>query len=235
MNFEDFLASWRRCLRGTGLPTIGFERTTLDLTSLCRVYETAVEPIKREQVEPFFARAVLSFRWSAIETTRGHLREEDVLTELLGREDGKVDTEPRFLRVDVKLAASTMHGKEIPMPSKDRWSAWARELMGRMESVERLLPEDVVEQDDEGRLAILAWQGEPTASIVCAPDGALRLHEVEVASWQGLTLPRNWDDPDREEEPHVESQIAKLLARVKASLYAFMEVLDHLLVDGAKG
>ncbi|WP_159397605.1 hypothetical protein [Sorangium cellulosum] len=82
--------------------------------------------------------------------------------------------------------------------------------------------------EGDGSVAILAWQDDPSVRLVCGPAGELRLHAIELSAWQAIDLPRRWDDPDRERDEPPYAQLAALLARVRSSLFAWMEVLDHL-------
>ncbi|KYF57877.1 hypothetical protein BE04_20390 [Sorangium cellulosum] len=228
MDFDDFRNTWRHALAASRLSVLGFEVETLELRSAERRFKIHVEPLGGQQTEPFCVSAALSWRWCPLLTARGRTCEEDMLTELLGRGGEELETERPWIRVDVKLSARTPFGKALPMPGKEAWSRWAREALGRLEQVERLLPDEVIEVDGDGRLALLAWQGDPTVRLVCSPAGELRLSDVELSAWQAIDLPRRWNDPEREADDPPDAQIAGLLARVRASLFAWMEVLDHL-------
>lgn len=228
MDYDEFRNTWRHALAASRLSVLSFEVETLELRSAERCFMVHVEPLGGQRTEPFFVSAALSWRWCPLLTARGRICEEDLLTALLGRGGEELETERPSLRVDVKLRAHAPVGKALPMPGKEAWSRWAREALGRLERVERLLPDEVVEVDGDGRLAILAWQGDPTVRLVCSPAGELRLSEVELSAWQAIDLPRRWDDPAREADEPPDAQIAGLLARVRASLFAWMEVVDHL-------
>lgn len=77
--------------------------------------------------------------------TRAATTEEDVLTELLGREYTRSrDTTHSRLRVDIELRASLEYGKWIAMLSRAAWVEWRREALGRLQTVERLVHEDVM-------------------------------------------------------------------------------------------
>lgn len=98
--------------------------------------------------------------------------------------------------------------------------------MIRLDRVEPLLPDETARENDSGLLEVFAWQGEPTAKCTCEPDGQLKLERVEVAAWVSITLPRQGDD--RESDYLPDDQLEEFFARVKASLYAWMQSLDHL-------
>ena len=158
MRYEQFREVWASGLRDSGLRLLHREPTeTLDLCSTERTYMVYVEPSGHQEAEPFFVGGSLSWRWGSLQSARTHSTEEDLLTELLGRKVGDaVDTEAPVLRVDIGLKASLMHGKGIPMPSKPVWANWAREVVGRLERIERLLPDEVMTEGERGLPAILA-------------------------------------------------------------------------------
>jgi hypothetical protein len=190
---------------------------------------SAVEPLGRQDNPPFRISAAFEYRWDALQSARTATTEEDLLGGVLGRDDArKVRTDPPWLRVDVTLRASLPYGNGIPMPSPTAWSKWAREAIGRLERIEPVVPAEVTREGRGGRIAILAWQGEPQARVMIAPDGTLRLEEIKLRSWQAIELPRKWDDPSRPPDNPPDQQLVAMFARVKAALNAWMEVMDHL-------
>jgi hypothetical protein len=90
----------------------------------------------------------------------------------------------------VTLRASMMWGKEIALPAPAAWQRWARETLGRLESIEPVIPVEKVREGRNGLPEILAWQSEPELNVLCNPDGTLKLRGVEVATWQAVNLPR---------------------------------------------
>ena len=155
--------------------------------------------------------------------------EEDVLAELLGSDrTDELDTEQPWLRVDIKLRAGLEWGKSLPMPRPDAWAKWIRETLGRLENVEPIVSSDVMREAHGGH-AILSWQGDPEIRIRCIPGGELRLEQVEVHAFQGIDLPRHWDNPDRVHDEDPDEQLAAMFARVRAALFAWGEMVDHLV------
>lgn len=231
VNYDTFKSGFMMALQQSRLPMIGLRgHETLDPDSLNREYVVYVEPIGREMTPPFHVSASVSFRWTALLTARMTTIEEDVLVELLGREDAEgLDTEQPWVRVDTKLRAGLEWGKSLPMPSAKAWATWIRETLGRLENVERIVSDDVVREIPDGGHAVLAWQGDPRIKIRCNPDGELRLEEVEVHAFQGIDLPRQWDDSDRDHDDDPDEQLAAMFKRVRAALFAWGEMVDHLL------
>ncbi len=230
MRYEQFKEVWASELSESGLRVMHREPTeTLNLNSMDRSYTVYVEPAGHQDAEPFFVAGTLSWRWDSLQGARTRSTEEDLLTQLLGRKVGDaVDTEAPALRVDISLKASLMYGKGIPMPSTPVWANWAREVVGRLERIERLLPDEVTTEGERGLTAILAWQGDPSLEVECSPEGELKLNAVEISAWQIINLPRVWDDTDREQDEHPGQQVAAMFKRTRLAMNAWMEAMDHL-------
>lgn len=230
MNYDEFTRCFLVTLRDSGLrPLLPEER--IDLRSGSRMFSIGVEPLDEEVGKPFHVVASISFEWSALQAARSATCEEDLLAQLLGDDEG-VETERPFLRVDIKLQAGLPWGKGIPMPAATVWAKWSREALARLEDIEPLISEDAVRETPEGRLAILAWQGDPEAKITCNPLGELRLESLTVRAFQGIDLPRKWDDPEREPDEAPHAQLRAMFERVRAALYAWGEVMDHFRPGG---
>jgi hypothetical protein len=230
LRYDQFKEVWTVELRKSGLRTLGIEpNETLDLRSMGRTYEVFVEPAGHQDAEPFFVSASLSWTWGPVQAARTYTTEEDLLRQLLGDEEqDQANTERPWLRVDIALKASLMYGKGIPLPPRQIWTSWAREVAGRLERIEPLLPDEVVEESPGGALAITAWKGDPSLDVECTAEGELKLNSVEQAAWQAINLPRVWSDQDREPDEDPGAQLAAMFKRVRSALNAWMESLDHL-------
>ena len=231
MTYDEFRRAWSHALRDSSLPNASAHegKETMDLRSMDRTFESRVEPVGGQDAEPFYVTATLSWRWDSLLTARTATTEEDMLSELLGREQARgVETEPSWMRVDVTLHATLPYGKPIPMPAPAAWGQWVREVRGRIEEIEPLTPGEHVRSGRERRPEVLAWQEEPVAKMICAPGGELRLASVEIAAWQILEVPRRWDDSDREPDEHPARPLHEMFERVGASLHAWMQAVDHL-------
>lgn len=116
----------------------------------------------------FNVSAELGFRWDALQTAQTNTSEDDLIRELFGTDRSQYPrTELPWLRVDVTLRASTLWGKEIPLPSAEVWRSWARETVGRLENIEPLLPIEQVRENRKGMLEILAWKSDPELNVLC--------------------------------------------------------------------
>lgn len=230
MNYEQFKDCWTFALRESGLPIYFGEplEETLDLRSTDRCCKTFVH-MHSNRVATFNVSAELGFRWEALQTARTRCTEDDMVRQLFGGDRSQYPrTEVPWMRVDVILHASTLCGKEIPMPSNEVWRNWARETLSRLENVEPLLPIEQVRENRKGMLEILAWKSEPELTVLCKPDGALVLRGVEIAAGQVIKLPRKWDDDSRKQDKGPHDQLAALFRRLKASLHGWTQALDHL-------
>ena len=229
MNYETFRAAWTNALQAARLPTRGFDPTeTLDLRRFDRTYEVHVEPLGGQDAPPFHIRATLSWTWNSLNTVRGTTRDEDVLSEMLGRDQTEdLVTEPPYVRVDILLSASAPYDKPLPMPSQAAWAKWVHETVNRLDHVEPLLPDEMFRENRMGMTEVLAWQRAPRAKVVCSATGALLLEAVELSAGQLVALPRLLDCPD-EPDDGPEEQLTELFGRVRASLSAWMQAVDHL-------
>jgi hypothetical protein len=74
---------------------------------------------------------------------------------------------------------------------------------------------------------VLAWQGAPKAKLSCRPSGELELESVSIEAMQIMTLPRTVDSDEPPDESSVD-QLRDVFHRLRASLTAWMQSLDHL-------
>jgi len=66
----------------------------------------------------------------------------------------------------------------------------------------------------------LPW-GDPELKASCNPLGELRLEAISVSAFQGVDLPRVWNDTDREPDDDPYDQLEAVFQRVRAALYAW--------------
>jgi hypothetical protein len=82
---------------------------------------------------------------------------------------------------------------------------------------------------EEDPLPVLSWRGEPGARLICQLDGGLALAAVELPAWQGIILPRQWDNPDRGwDDQAPDEQLSDLFQRVARALQVWEASLHHL-------
>jgi len=229
VNYESYRSAFEEALRESKLRMIGLEgEESLDVRSLDRSYEVHVEPFGGQDAEPFFVAASISFSWDALSTARTTTREEDTLVELYGL-DGvpKRKTIRPYHRIDIKLNASLMDGKELPMPPGRAWASWAEETTGRLEDIEPLTPAAKVRENKAGNLEILAWHGEPEARVLVGRGGELRLRAVSISGFQLMETPRAFDLSGKE-DPGPYEDLREMFHRIRASLSAWTQALTNL-------
>lgn len=202
---------------------------SLDTDSLDRTCSVPVAA-RQQLTPPFHAGAEVSFRWRAVHSARFATTEEDFLSEIVDRDRAeRMNTERPWVRVDMNLRASTPWGKPIRMASPEKLSRWRHELRVRLDEIERLLPEDEVEETASGELAYLAYKGEPQITVTSDADGNLLLSRIVLESFVAVHPPRVWDDPERPEDDEVHVEVEQMAKRLRAALYAWGEALDHLV------
>lgn len=231
VNYDEFRSAWIAALNRSQLPSLTKPEETLDLRHLAREYVCHVEPLGGQDAAPFHVTAKLSWTWDALHTARSATIEEDVITEMIGREND-VTTKNLWLRVDVEFRATSPYNKPFPMPSTKAWRAWVTESMTRVGVTEPLVPEETTRVNEAGMTECLAWVGDPEVMAKCDPEGRLLLQEVKLNAWAGIILPRQLDCPD-EEDDLPDEQLDGFFGRVRAALYAWMQSLDHLGKDKA--
>jgi hypothetical protein len=69
--------------------------------------------------------------------------------------------------------------------------------------------------------------GEPELKVPCTSGGDLRLESVKLRAFELVTLPRRWDDPEREADDCPRDQLTMMARRVKAALVAWVDLIDH--------
>lgn len=231
MRYDEFKFTFLAALRDSGLLTIGPvpNEEVLDLRTTDRTVAVYVEPVGRDMGATFHTSGKISWRWDALQAARTATTEEDMLTELLGREYARdLETARPRLRVDIELYAGLEYGKWIDMPSRAAWLEWRREVIARLQTVERLVDEDAKRALSDDELAVLAWLAEPEMEMTCNEAGDLLLQSLSVSAFQMVGVPRTWDDPDRQPDDDPYPQLMAMFLRVKAALHAWREVMDHL-------
>jgi len=223
MNHDEFRKAWDDALLLRGLLSHGDRaEEVLSVSEMERRYSVRVGMFSGGQpAEPFLGSAELKWSWDALKAARTRSTEEDLLTELLGREV-KPAGEPLFLRVDITLAGKLPHGAPLHFPSPEVWRAWLDETIRRVEPLlpsERASPGGPVE----------SWRGEPEAQVRFGPGGEPWLLGVELAAWQAIHIPRQWGDRDREPDDSPEQQLEAFAGRVHGALLAWKGCLKELL------
>lgn len=229
MNYDAFRAAWEKALGDAGLLS-AYDRPeeTISLGSMERRHAIRVGLTfgGGQRPEPFSASMELTWEWDALHSARSRTTEEDALTEFLGHKKAEgLRTDQPWLRVDVALHGKLDWDRPLLLPPQDTWRAWVGEVMAQMET---LLPQAGREHAD-GTTTPLSWCGEPEAQVRCGPAGEIWLLGVELQGWQGISLPRQWDDPDRKPDKGPEAQLDDFAKRLRQALDAWKKGLKMLL------
>ena len=120
------------------------------------------------------------------------------------------------------LHASTSLEEPLPLPLLENWEHWVEKLS---EELEPFLPEWNISDDDE---ALLAWRGSPEALVTFDTQGNTFLQQVSLKSWQGITLPRQWDHPDKR-DPGPGEQLYQFATKIKQALGIWQNSLLELI------
>lgn len=229
VKYEGFKRAFLDSLRASGLATIGIApgEELLDLESGERAFTVYVIPERSDLDTPLHVSVAFSWRWSALQVARTATTEEDLLVELLGRAAARRETEQPWLRVNIELRAGCEMGKAIPMPAPATWAKWSGEAISRLQNAERLVAADVTRSTPQGETAVLAWQGDPEIKLTCTALGELLLESVTIRAFQGIDLPRRWDDPRRAPDDDPTHQLSVMFRRVRAALNAWAEMTGY--------
>jgi hypothetical protein len=87
MRYNEFQDQLKIALQNVGLlgQSIGNAIEPVDLHSIGRRWKVYVLGGSASGTEPFDVTAKIAFNWNPFDTARSYTREEDLLTELLGR------------------------------------------------------------------------------------------------------------------------------------------------------
>ena len=228
MDYDTFRTLWHEALTQAGLVIYPLRPAeTIDVQRMSREYKIYLPLDQKDQPRPFYVSVELSWRWDALQSARAATTEEDMVMELLGEDEYDRETERPWLRIDVILHANLEANAQTPMPEADVWQRWARTVMRDLEAV---MPPDLRERQEETD-ASLFWQGNPAIRLRCDLDGQLAFRGVELPSWHGIELPRQWDNPERAwNERGPEPQLTDLCGWVAERLRVWAASLRHLIV-----
>ncbi len=224
MNYSQLRTLFHEALETARLAHSPFQPIeTVELDGISRTYEITVMSGSAQRASPFYVTATLSWRWDAALAARSATSEEDLLTEILGRDGYYLVTEQPWLRVDVTLNATLPWDAPLPLPGANAWRRWVAEVTAR---VLPILPTEI-DEDEYGR-RVLSSCSEPEARLQCNSAGDLFLTGVHLSAWQGIDLPRQWSNSDREPDPWPDEQLAGFMDRVHEALEKWEGCLKYL-------
>lgn len=203
MRYDEFRDQLETALQRNSLHFHSLQPVeTIELANAERHWKVYVFGPGRSSAEPFHVSAEIGFTWSPFDAARAYAREEDLLTELLGRRKQLPRTERRWKRVDLSLHAGLPYGSTTAMPEPQLLGAWTASIL---EKVHRAFAEV---EEKEGRIvAVLGAHEDVDVQARCQPDGVVSLKGLAISGFRIVHLPRVWDDPERhkaEKDPHAE-------------------------------
>lgn len=231
MNYDAFRRLWEASLRGAGLITSydNVEEAVV-LPTMARRYTRRVGMFQSKVGEPITSSMELSWEWDALLSARTRSTENDLLTELHGREAySPADTAQPWLRIDVKLHGKVAQDVPLPLTSAESLRSWVAEVASQ---VNPLAPPLDDELDREG--VVEAWLGEPEAHVRCGTTGDLWLLGVALEGWQGVELPRQWDDSDETPDEGPEAMLDAFAGSLARALSAWTKSLKRLLPESGR-
>ena len=197
MRYDEFRDQFCESLAKAGLFFAGLDRPTetIDLSTTERRLRAFVLRNTSQRAEPFTVSVEIAFRWSPVESARSRTCEEDLLTELHGRNEQPTNTEPRELRVDITLYAKLPYGSTTPMPEPQVFGPWIAVIEERLDE-----PLPAVSRKGRGRRATtMGYRGEVEVAARHSSEGVLSLVGLSLSGFRIVHVPRVWDDPERRE------------------------------------
>jgi hypothetical protein len=117
VRYDEFRGQLEAALERNSLHFHGLQRVeTIELANTLRHWKACDLGAAPPSTEPFHVSAEIGFAWSPFDAARSYAREEDLLTELIGRKKRLPRTERRWTRVDLWLRARLPYGSTMAMP-----------------------------------------------------------------------------------------------------------------------
>ena len=205
---------------------------TIDLATTTGSWKTGVGSGLEQRAEPFllhgsmgpWVHGIVSFRWDPLESARTQTTEEDLVSELFGRDDDLPETMQRELRTDIVLRANLPYASRTPMPEPSLWRSWSALVDDRLAP---FLPAEVVQHRGQ-TVIVMGWRGTVEVESRCSDDGELCLSSVSLPSWQAVVLPRIRDGADDELEGDIAKQLDDLAEGHRIALDQWMDCIAEL-------
>ena len=221
MNYQAFKKLFEDTSAGAGFP-IHLPEEVIDVAQMERSYKAYAHRFE-SSAGPFHTGLEYAWRWDALLSARSQTTEEDFIHQVWDDERGRLDTDRPVLRLDTRLFA-TCGDKRLATPSPSRFKRWQQEIGPKLES---LLPCDYPAPGSD-LVVPIAGRVPPSVELELSEKGPL-LRSVAIESFQLITLPRQWDDPSRE-DPNPEGQLHELFDRVTRAFDVWVDHL-HVLAD----
>lgn len=79
--------------------------------------------------------------------------------------------------------------------------------------------------------SVLAYSGSVEPEIVLLENGSLGLKGVSFDAWQGIVLPRQWDDPEKS-DPAPDEALFDFAERIAQAMKCLRDNLTRLVKGG---
>lgn len=227
MNYDEFRAAWLDALATAGVSAFPDRPEDLiDLRSTERRHCVRTGLSRAQRANPLFATMELSWTWSPLHSARTCSNEDDLLTELLGRERAQdVIVECPWLRVDIRLCATAPYGEPIRLNDTAALRRWTTEVTRLLQPYLRTK----IERSSGSLEAIHGTVSEPEARVHCQASGELQLLGVQLEAWRSVQLPQLSERVVEVFEDETASQLAKLARDANAALEVWTKSLAMLL------
>jgi hypothetical protein len=218
MRYDEFRDRWQAALHAAGVLSYQDRpQETIDVSTTKRRWRFLTLP---RTAEPFNVSASVSFHWDPFQSARSYTREEDLLTELLGRR-ARWSTQHRLVRVDIKLHATLPYGSTTPLPTADVWLPWIASMEENVGAA--LAPQRQRKNTD------IRWRGGLEIQGETSIHGEFAVHGMSVPAYEMIVVPRIWDDPKRRErEASAVKPIDALAVRFRKALDAWTDSVAEL-------
>jgi len=171
---------------------------------------------------PFHVMVELSWRWDSLLSARFATTEEDMLMQIYGEHGVHEDTDQPWLRVDFVFHAGLQMDLYALFPSAEAWCGWAAAVTSQIP------PSFAFEFDEDEYDRVFSCWGEPVIETICSPSGQFYLSSVSLSAWKVITLPRQWDDPDRPPKEDPFDAVVELFTWIRKNAQLWGESLKAL-------
>ena len=186
--------------------------------------KTGVGSGLEQRAEPFPVHGIVSFRWDPLESARTQTTEEDLVSEMFGRDDDLLEMMQRELRTDIVLRANLPYASRTPMPEPSLWRSWSALVNERLAP---FLPAEVVQHRGQ-TVIVMGWRGTVEVESRCSDDGELCLSSLSLPSWQAVVLPRIRDGADDELPGDIAKRLDDLAEGHRNALDQWMDCIVEL-------
>lgn len=222
MNYSTFRQIWDEALRAARIaPSPFYPQETINQETADRLYQVYLHTKNADKPDGFHTTIEFKWCWDALLSARFASTEEDMLTEILGRASAKnINTEPPLLRVDYILHATIAMDRHLHLPPQDSWQRWVSLVTSQVSPL-------LVYDDPEANFPV-SHSMEPEIKVICSASGQFYLSGVHLAGFRLVTLPRQWDHPERPEEDDPDEQLLALFQRLNKAVDLWQESLNEL-------